>query len=85
MTDNTKTQQQNIERLEAQVSELETKVAFQDHTIDQLNDEINQHQVAIAKLQNQLMLLGDRFKQIKDDMQTQSQSQQIEHELPPHY
>lgn len=72
-----------IEQLEARVQELETKVAFQDDTIDQLSHEINQHQETIAKLHNQFTLLGDRFKQMTEEMQ--SQPQQIEHEIPPHY
>jgi SlyX protein len=66
------------------IEELESKVAFQDDTIEQLNGEINQHQEAIHKVQQQLVLLGNRFKEIKDEMDT-DQPQDIAHELPPHY
>jgi SlyX protein len=66
------------------IEELESKVAFQDDTIEQLNGEINQHQEAIHKMQQQLVLLGNRFKEIKDEMDM-DQPQDIAHELPPHY
>ena len=72
------------EQLLERISELETKVAFQDHTIEQLSDEIGNHQESIAMLQHQLRLLGDRFKQIKDDINN-DMPQTIEHEVPPHY
>ncbi len=66
------------------IEELESKVAFQDDTIEQLNGEINQHQEAIHKVQQQLVLLGNRFKEIKDEMDMDS-PEGIVHELPPHY
>jgi uncharacterized coiled-coil protein SlyX len=69
---------------EQRVAELENKAAFQDDTIDQLNGEINQHQISILKLQQQIVLLGNRFKEIKDEMDSE-QSSDIVHELPPHY
>ena len=80
MTDKSNQTEQLLER----ISELETKVAFQDHTIEQLSDEIGTHQESIAMLQHQLRLLGDRFKQIKDDINS-DMPQTIEHEIPPHY
>ena len=50
----------------ARIAELETKVAFQDDTIEQLSNEIEQHQASIAELQQQLRLLGDRFKEMRE-------------------
>ena len=73
-----------IAQLQERISELEAKVAFQDHTIEQLSEEIGAHQTSISLLQEQMRLLGDRFKQIKDDMGSE-QEQQIVHEIPPHY
>lgn len=77
-------QQQLNDQLQDRISELETKVAFQDHTIEQLSDEIGSHQESISKLQQQLRLLGDRFKQIKNDIDN-DMPQSMEHEIPPHY
>ena len=84
MTTPLNTTDKQTEQLQERVSELETKLAFQDHTIEQLSDEIGNHQESIAKLQQQLRLLGDRFKQIKNDIDN-DMPQAIEHELPPHY
>ncbi len=71
---------------EYRINELESKVAFQDDTIEQLNSELTGHQEAIQKLQNQILLLGNRFKEIKEGMDSQDEGQgQIVHELPPHY
>jgi SlyX protein len=70
--------------LEQRVVELESKVAFQDDTIDQLNTELSQHQESIHQLQQKITLLGNRFKEIKDEMDM-DQPQQLEYELPPHY
>lgn len=85
MTDNTISEQNTqTQQLLDRIAELETKVAFQDHTIEQLSDEISAHQDALSQLQEQLRLLGDRFKQIKEDINN-DQPQQIAHEIPPHY
>lgn len=84
MTIPVNTTDKQTEQLQERISELETKVAFQDDTIEQLSDEIGNHQESIAKLQQQLRLLGDRFKQIKNDIDS-DMTQSIEHEVPPHY
>ncbi|MFT4927453.1 MAG: SlyX protein [Phenylobacterium sp.] len=70
---------------EQRINELESKVAFQDDTIELLNNELNQHQESIQKLQNQIALLGSRFKEIKDGIELDQGSDEIVHELPPHY
>lgn len=69
-------------RLEQRIAELETKIAFQDDTIEQLSNEISNHQAALHLVHQQIQLLGERFKQIKDEM---PQRDGIQHEIPPHY
>ncbi|MDE3273820.1 SlyX family protein [Pseudoalteromonas sp. G4] len=67
--------------LEARITELETKVAYQDETIDILNDELKQHQMAMAKITRQIELVGEKLKEIKPSSVVSE-----EHEtLPPHY
>ena len=70
-----------ITTLEARITELETKVAYQDETIDILNDELKQHQVALAKMTRQIELVGEKLKEMKPSSVVSE-----EHETPPpHY
>ena len=66
--------------LEARVMELETRLAFQDDTIQALNDELVAQQRNIERLQMQIASLAKR----QEDMQ--SGYGMSEHEAPPpHY
>lgn len=67
--------------LEQRIIELETKVAYQDETIEILNDEIKTHQVAMAKMQRQLELMAGKVK----DLQPSSVASMAEETPPPHY
>lgn len=66
------------------IIELETKVAFQEDTIGQLNEELSHHQESIHLLQEQLRLLGNRFSEMKDQISTEGSEVAVE-EIPPHY
>lgn len=70
-----------ITALEARITELETKIAYQDETIDILNDELKQHQVAMAKVSRQIELVGEKIK----EMQPSSVVSQELESPPPHY
>jgi len=63
------------------VEALESRNAFQDDIIEQLNNELTVHQADIAELKSQIKLIANR---IKDNSPGQSQSQDIE-PPPPHY
>ena len=67
--------------IEQRIIELETKVAYQDETIEILNDEIKTHQVAMAKMQRQLELMAGKVK----DLQPSSVASMAEETPPPHY
>ena len=67
--------------LEQRIIELETKVAYQDETIEILNDELKTHQVAMAKMQRQLELMAGKVK----DLQPSSVASMAEETPPPHY
>jgi len=67
--------------LQNSVEALESRNAFQDDIIEQLNNELTVHQADIAELKSQLKLIASR---IKDNTAGQSQSQDIE-PPPPHY
>jgi SlyX protein len=68
--------------LEDRVNELEAKIAFQDETIDILNDELKMHQQLIAKIQRQTELLAEKVKESQN--LELGPEPQIE-PPPPHY
>jgi SlyX protein len=68
--------------LEQRIEALESRNAFQDDVIEQLNDEITVHQSQIAELQHQLTLIAARIKD--SSSAPQSGDQDIE-PPPPHY
>ncbi len=72
---------EQINSLEARITELEMKVAYQDETIDILNDELKQHQLAMAKMSRQIELVGEKLKEMKPSSVV---SQELE-TPPPHY
>ncbi len=70
-------QQHLVERLDS----LESRLAFQDHTIEQLNQELTQQQRQVEKLRQQLDLLVSRLR----EMQLSQVASQAEETPPPHY
>lgn len=71
----------SITELEQSIEALESRNAFQDDVIEQLNDEITIHQSQIAELQHQLTLIAAR---VKNSASQQSGQEEIE-PPPPHY
>lgn len=66
--------------LEARVMELETRLAFQDDTIQALNDELVQQQRQLERLQLQMAALLKRQEEMVGQFGVS------EHEAPPpHY
>jgi len=63
------------------INNLETRNAFQDDVIEQLNEELTNHQVQIAELKQQLKLLAGRLK----DINPNEQGDDTPEPPPPHY
>ena len=67
---------------EHHLMELEAKVAFQDETIEILNDEIKAHQQLLAKMKRQTELLAEK---IKEAQTSPSMMSNMPEPPPPHY
>lgn len=63
------------------ITELETKIAYQEHTIQELNDVIYRQQQQIDRIEIMCKHLMDRIQTLVDT----SRSEQLEDERPPHY
>ena len=70
-----------MNQLESRIENLEAKVAFQDETIDVLNQELKAHQQQMAKMRRQLELYAEKLKEV----QTSSMMPQGSEPPPPHY
>ncbi|MEW6983647.1 SlyX family protein [Colwelliaceae bacterium 6471] len=70
-----------VTKLELQIEALESRNAFQDDIIEQLNQELAVHQAQISDLKQQLTLIANR---IKDSNNHQTDKQEVE-PPPPHY
>ena len=67
--------------IENRLMELEAKVAFQDGTIEILNDGLKAHQQQLAKMKRQTELLAEKLK----EAQQPSLMSQMQEPPPPHY
>lgn len=67
---------------EDKIIEIETKLAFQEQTIDELNEVIIKQQKAIDKLTLQLQQLNSK---IEEESQHWGNEAAMQDEKPPHY
>ena len=67
--------------LENRIKELETKIAFQEQLLDELNHALVQQQFDIDKMQVQLRYMANKLK----DFQPYNIASQSEETPPPHY
>ncbi|MCQ9120304.1 SlyX protein [Rodentibacter pneumotropicus] len=69
------------QRLENRITELETKVAFQEQLLEELSQALVQQQFDMDKMQLQLRYIANKLK----DFQPSNIASQAEETPPPHY
>lgn len=53
-----------VEQLESRVNDLECQLAFQEQTIEELNEALSQQQLLITKMQDQMKYVVGKVKNI---------------------
>lgn len=76
-----KFEETSLSKALARIEELETKVAFQEHTIDALNDALTAQQHRFDDMAFRLKHIMDRVKSIEPS----NIARQSEEAPPPHY
>ncbi|MGS0689902.1 SlyX family protein [Shewanella sp. 0m-4] len=71
----------NLDNLESRVEELEMKIAFQDGTIEELDQQVIKLNQALALQQEQLKLLISKFQSVEPS----NMASQADETPPPHY
>ena len=69
--------------LERQIIELQTKLAFQEDTVQALNDIVSEQQQDILALKGQVSLLLEELRSVLLSLDTSGIS--VQQEMPPHY
>lgn len=56
--------EKRVEQLESRVNDLECQLAFQEQTIEELNEALSQQQMLITKMQDQMKYVVGKVKNI---------------------
>ncbi|RUO63527.1 SlyX family protein [Pseudidiomarina insulisalsae] len=67
-----------------QLADLESRLAFQDDTIETLNQLVTQQSDQLQRMEQQLKLLGRRLQQMQE-RNDEGQPLSAADEIPPHY
>lgn len=70
-----------IQQLESKVNDLECQVAFQEQTIEELNDALSQQQLQLSRIQEQMSFMITKVKSLSSS----NMADESEETPPPHY
>ncbi|MDK9739895.1 SlyX family protein [Vibrio sp. D404a] len=73
--------EKRVEQLESRVNDLECQLAFQEQTIEELNEALSQQQLLITKMQDQMKYVVGKVKNIDGS----NLADASEETPPPHY
>lgn len=68
-------------QLQQRIDDLECQLAFQEQTIDELNESLTQQQLLISKMQDQMKYVVGKMK----NMDTSNLADPADETPPPHY
>ncbi|PQJ83385.1 SlyX family protein [Aliivibrio sifiae] len=71
----------DIKKLEDKISDLECQMAFQEQTVEELNDALSQQQLLITNMQVQMKFMVGKMK----TMDSSNMADTSEETPPPHY
>ncbi len=74
-------QEMSLTPLQERIEDLECKLAFQEQTIETLNDALTQQQLLRSKMQDQMKYVGGKVK----NMDTSPLADPAHETPPPHY
>ncbi|ANP75424.1 MULTISPECIES: SlyX family protein [Vibrio] len=73
--------EKRVEQLESRVNDLECQLAFQEQTIEELNEALSQQQMLITRMQDQMKFVVGKVK----NMDGSNLADASEETPPPHY
>ncbi|MCG3723837.1 SlyX family protein [Vibrio cincinnatiensis] len=73
--------EKTITQLQKRVEDLECQLAFQEQTIDELNEALTQQQLVISKMQDQMKYVVGKMK----NMDSSNLADPANETPPPHY
>lgn len=74
-------QEMSLPQLQERIEDLECKLAFQEQTIETLNDALTQQQLLLSKMQDQMKYVVGKVK----NMDTSTLADPAHETPPPHY
>ena len=71
--------------LDARLEQLESKLAFAEATVAELNDALVGQQRQIMSLEDKITRLNERMRSLQQGVASGAEGAVEQHEVPPHY